>query len=245
MFKIPIKVSLNYSPNFSTYRRKSKYIKYLIYHYTGMSSESKAIKRLTDESSNVSSHYFIKKNGSIILMVPEPYVAWHAGKSHWKKEKFLNKKSIGIEIANKGHQFGYENFSNLQIKSLIKLSKYLIKKYKIKKSNVLGHSDIAFKRKKDPGEKFPWEYLSKKNISIWHKINEKKLRKLRKKKISNFEKAQFFKFLYKIGYSPKIKGKLEKSKLIKSFQRRFRQKLINTLIDQECLLIAKTLSKIN
>ena len=88
MFKIPIKVSLNYSPNFSTQRRKAKYIKYLIYHYTGMSSESKAIKRLTDESSKVSSHYFIKKNGSIILMVPEPYEAWHAGKSHWKKEKF-------------------------------------------------------------------------------------------------------------------------------------------------------------
>ena len=94
MFKIPIKVSLNYSPNFSTYRRKAKYIKYLIYHYTGMSSESKAINRLTDVRSEVSCHYFIKKNGSIILMVPELYEAWHAGKSNWKKDKYLNKTSL-------------------------------------------------------------------------------------------------------------------------------------------------------
>tara|TARA_Y100000741_G_scaffold84226_1_gene61911 strand:- start:69 stop:566 length:498 start_codon:yes stop_codon:yes gene_type:complete len=157
-----IKTSFNYSPNFSTYRRNSKSIKYLIYHYTGMSSESKAINRLTDDRSKVSCHYFIKKNGSIILMVPELYEAWHAGKSNWKKDKSLNKKSIWIEISNKGHQFGYENYSKKQIKSLIKLSKYLINKYRIKKSNILGHSDIAFDRKKDPGEKFPWHYLYKK-----------------------------------------------------------------------------------
>ena len=244
MLKMPTKISLNYSPNFSTYRRNRKNIKYLIYHYTGMSSESKAIKRLIGDSSKVSCHYFIKRNGSIILMVPELYEAWHAGKSNWKKDKLLNKKSIGIEITNKGHYFGYENFSKIQIKSLIKLSKYLIKKYKIKKSNILGHSDIAYKRKKDPGEKFPWAHLSRKNISLWHNINETRLKKLRKKKISNFEKTQFFKFLFKFGYSPKFKNKLEKSKLIKSFQMHFRQKLINTKIDQECLLIAKTLSKI-
>ena len=157
-----IKTSINYSPNFSTQRRNNKNIKYLIFHYTGMSSESKAIKRLTDDRSKVSSHYFIKKNGEIILMVPDSYEAWHAGKSFWKKDKSLNKKSIGIEISNKGHQFGYENFSKYQIKSLIKISRYLIQKYKIKKSNILGHSDIAFDRKKDPGEKFPWQYLSKK-----------------------------------------------------------------------------------
>ena len=245
MIKFPMKILLNYSPNFSTYRRNRKNIKYLIYHYTGMSSESKAIKRLISDSSQVSCHYFIKRNGSIILMVPEIYEAWHAGKSNWKKDKSLNKKSVGIEIVNKGHNFGYESFSKVQINSLTKLSKYLIKKYKIKKSNILGHSDIAYKRKKDPGEKFPWAHLSRKNISQWHNINETKLQKFRKKKISNFEKNQFFKFLYKIGYSPKFKNKSEKNKLVKSFQMHFRQKLINAIIDQECLLIAKTLSKIS
>ena len=210
-----------------------------------MRSESKAINRLTDVKSKVSCHYFIKRNGSIITMVPDIYEAWHAGKSNWKKDKSLNKKSIGVEISNKGHQFGYENYSKKQIKSLIKLSKYLIKKYKIKKSNILGHSDIAFDRKKDPGEKFPWQHLSKKKIGIWHNIDEKKLKKLRNKEIANSDKNRFFKFLFKIGYFTKILRKEKKNRLIKSFQRRFRQKLVNGKIDLECLLIAKTLSKIS
>ena len=210
-----------------------------------MRSESKAINRLTDDKSKVSCHYFIKRNGSIITMVPDIYEAWHAGKSHWKKDKSLNKKSIGVEISNNGHQFGYENYSKKQIKSLIKLSKYLIKKYKIKKSNILGHSDIAFDRKKDPGEKFPWQHLSKKKIGIWHKIDEKKLKKLRNKEIANSDKIMFFKFLFKIGYFTNILRKEKKNRLIKSFQRRFRQKLVNGKIDLECLLIAKTLSKIS
>jgi len=93
-----------------------------------MRSESKAINRLTDDRSKVSCHYFIKRNGSIILMVPEIFTAWHAGISNWKKDKLLNKSSIGIEISNKGHQYGYQKYSKHQIKSLIKLSLYLIKK---------------------------------------------------------------------------------------------------------------------
>ena len=245
MTSMPIKTLINYSPNFSTYRRNVKSVKYLIYHYTGMRSESKAINRLTDDKSKVSCHYFIKRNGSIIIMVPDLYEAWHAGKSNWKKDKSLNKKSIGVEISNKGHQFGYENYSKKQIKSLIKLSKYLIKKYRIKKSNILGHSDIAFDRKKDPGEKFPWQHLSKKKFGFWHNIDEKKLKRLRNKEISNSDKIRFFKFLFKIGYFTNILRKEKKNRLIKSFQRRFRQKLVNGKIDQECLLIAKTLSKIS
>ena len=242
---IPTKTLINYSPNFSTYRRNIKSVKYLIYHYTGMRSESKAINRLTDDKSKVSCHYFIKRNGSIITMVPDFYEAWHAGKSNWKKDKSLNKKSIGVEVSNKGHKFGYENYSKKQIKSLIKLSKYLIKKYRIKKSNILGHSDIAFDRKKDPGEKFPWQHLSKKKIGLWHNIDEKELKRLRNKEIPNSDKVRFFKFLFKIGYFTNILGKEKKKLLIKSFQRRFRQKLINGKIDLECLLIAKTLSKIS
>ena len=239
-----IKTSLNYSPNFSTSARNKKKIKYIVYHYTGMRSENKAIKRLTDLNSNVSCHYFIKKNGQIILMVPELYEAWHAGKSNWKKDISLNKKSIGIAISNKGHEFGYENFSKGQIKSLIKLSKYLIKKYNIKASNKLGHSDIAFERKKDPGEKFPWSYLANKKIGIWHKLKEKNLKKFRSKKISNIEIIKFIKYLAKIGYLTKNLKNNKKTKLIKSFQRRFRQKLINGKIDKECLIIAKKLSKL-
>ena len=117
MTKTPLKTLINYSPNFTTYRRNKKNIKYLIFHYTGMNSESKAINRLTDDRSKVSCHYFIKKNGTIILMVPEVYEAWHAGKSNWKKDKLLNKSSIGIEISNQGHKFGYQSFPEKQIKA--------------------------------------------------------------------------------------------------------------------------------
>ena len=240
-----IKTALNYSPNFSTSARNKKKIKYIVYHYTGMRSETKAVKRLTDDNSNVSCHYFIKRNGQIILMVPELYEAWHAGKSKWKKDISLNKNSIGVEISNKGHEFGYQNYSKEQIFSLIKLSKYLIKKYKIKRSNILGHSDIAFERKKDPGEKFPWRYLANKKIGIWHKIDEKKLKKIRNKKITKNEILKFLKYLNKIGYFVKNLSKNKKFKLVKSFQRRFRQKLVNGKIDRECLIIGEKLSKLS
>ena len=123
----------NYSPNFDFNKRKSKQIKFLIFHYTGMSKESDAIKRLTNIQSEVSSHYLIKRNGDINVMVPDLYIAWHAGKSSWKSFKSLNKNSIGIEISNPGHGNKYKNFSKKQIQSILYLSKSLIKKYKIKK----------------------------------------------------------------------------------------------------------------
>ena len=239
-----IKTLHNYSPNFSTTRRNRKKVKYIVYHYTGMRSESKAIKRLTDVKSKVSCHYFIKKNGQIILMVPEKYEAWHAGISKWKGDSFLNKTSIGIELSNKGHNFGYENYSKKQINSLIKLTKKLIQKFKIKSPNIIGHSDIAVDRKIDPGEKFPWEYLSDKKIGIWHKINKKKLSKLRKKKLTLTEQIKFLKFIKKIGYFVNKKNKSNNIKLFKNFQRRFRQELISGILDQECLIIAEKLSKI-
>ena len=239
------KIAINYSPNFTTPARNKKNIKYIVFHYTGMSSESKAINRLTDVKSKVSCHYFIKKNGEIILMVPEKYEAWHAGISAWKKDVYLNKSSIGIEISNKGHRFGYENYSKNQINSLKKLSKFLIKKFKIKKTNIVGHSDIAFDRKVDPGEKFPWKLLSKKKIGIWHQLHKEKLRKLRKKKITEIQKRHCLNFIKKIGYFVKQNNKKNQIKLFKNFQRRFRQELINGILDKECLIIAEKLSKIS
>ena len=148
------KMTFNYSPNFDLKKREKK-IKHLIYHYTGMKNDKLAIKKLTDFNSNVSCHYYITVSGKLIQMVPDLYTAWHAGKSKWRKEDFLNKSSIGIEISNPGHQHGYRKFNEKQIKCIIRISKFLIKKYKINKKNILGHSDIAPLRKKDPGEKFP------------------------------------------------------------------------------------------
>ena len=235
-----MKKVFNYSPNFDSNKRKSKQIKFLIFHYTGMRKESDAINRLTKIQSEVSSHYFIKKNGEIVVMVPDLYVAWHAGKSSWKSFKSLNKNSIGIEISNPGHEHNYINFKKKQIQSILYLSKSLIKKYKIKSTNILGHSDIAPFRKKDPGEKFPWKYLAKLGVGKWHSLSNKTLKKNRMKKIYINEEKIFYKNLFKIGYSKKV---LNKKTLVSAFQRRFRQELINGKIDQECLLISQNLAK--
>ena len=243
-----IKTSLNYSPNFDPKKRKTNQVKFLIFHYTGMKSEKAAIKRLTDARAEVSSHYLIKKNGNVINLVPDLYIAWHAGNSRWKKYISLNKNSIGIEITNPGHSHGYKKFPHLQISSLIKLSKFLIKKYKINKKNILGHSDIAPERKKDPGEKFPWKYLSKYKIGYWHNIDQKKLIKYRMKEIDNSHKLSFYKNLYKIGYSKipknfKYKKNKYSIKITKSFQRRFRPEIVNGKVDKECLIISQNLIK--
>ena len=242
-----LKTTLNYSPSFNPKKRVFKKIKFIIFHYTGMKSESNALKRLTDIQPEVSCHYLIKNNGEIVKMVPDLYIAWHAGESSWKNYKSLNQNSIGIEITNPGHEHGYKKFSQKQITSLLKLSKFLIKKYKISSKNVLGHSDISVLRKKDPGEKFPWEYLSKNKIGIWHTLNKQDLIKNRKLKISREEENFFFNNLFKIGYSKKNSKDKSKNKylrkLAKTFQRRFRQELVDGKIDQECLIISKNLIK--
>ncbi len=242
-----IKIALNYSPNFNTKKRRSKKIKFIIFHYTGMKKESEAIHRLTNIQSEVSSHYLIKYNGEIIILVPDLYEAWHAGKSSWKNFKSLNKNSIGIEICNPGHDFNYKNFSKKQIQSILKLSKFLIKNYKIDKKNILGHSDISPSRKKDPGEKFPWQYLAKFGVGNWHSVSKKVLIKSRMKKIDIIDKKKFYKNLSKIGYLIKNPKDIKKDKfsnlIISAFQRRFRQELINGKIDQECLLISENLAK--
>jgi len=242
-----IKTILNYSPNFNDKKRSIKEIKFIIFHYTGMKKESEAISRLTDIQSEVSCHYLIKNNGEIITMVPESYIAWHVGKSSWRRCKSLNKNSIGIEITNPGHEFNYKKFSKKQIISLLRLSKLLIKKYRINIKNILGHSDVAPERKKDPGEKFPWKYLSKNRVGLWHTAKKKELLKNRTIKTTNIDKELFFNNLFKIGYSKKIPKNMSKDRykafIIKAFQRRYRQELINVKIDKECLLISQNLIK--
>ncbi|WP_435162629.1 N-acetylmuramoyl-L-alanine amidase [Candidatus Pelagibacter bacterium nBUS_25] len=180
-------------------------------------------------------------------MVPDLYEAWHAGLSSWKNLVSLNKNSIGIEISNPGHNFNYKKFSIKQIRSIKKLSNFLIKKYKINKKNILGHSDIAATRKKDPGEKFPWKYLAQIGIGKWHSLSKANLIKYRRKKVSQKDKKKFFNNISKIGYSIKNPTKIKKDKflnfVITAFQRRFRQELINGKIDQECLLISQNLAK--
>ena len=180
-------------------------------------------------------------------MVPDLYIAWHAGKSVWKNYQSLNKHSIGIEIDNPGHEFDYKNYSLKQINSILRLSKYLVKKYEINQKNILGHSDIAPNRKKDPGEKFPWKYLAKNKIGLWHSLSYDLLNKNRKIKLDYYDKKIFFKNLSKIGYSISLSKNSNKNNhlklIVKAFQRRFRQDLVNGIIDKECLLISNNLIK--
>ena len=208
-----------------------------------MQSEGESVKRLTNKKSKVSAHYLINKKGLLIKMVDENKVAWHAGQSRWKDFKDLNSRSIGIELVNKGHKFGYEKFSKKQINSLVKLCLKLKAKYKIKKNNILGHSDIAPLRKLDPGEKFPWHYLGTKGIGMWYSKKRKKkfLKKLEKIKTRN----NFFKNLHKIGYRYFDRTRVsKKDKLItKAFQRRFRQNKVDGIIDQITLDISDKLAK--
>ena len=241
--KIGLNLTRNYSINFSLPKRQKKTIKFLIIHYTGMKKESSAIKKLRDPKSKVSSHYFIKNNGQILNFVPDEYTAWHAGKSSWKNFKSLNKYSIGIEINNPGHAYGYRKFKTKQIFSLSKLLNFLVKKFKIKKQNILGHSDVAPYRKKDPGENFPWDKLALKNLCIWHNVSKKIKIKNRKIKIKPHEEKVFFKNLNVLGYSKLKKiGYLKNKKyLIMAFQRRYRQELIDGKIDKECLIISNSL----
>ena len=226
---------IDLSPNFSKKIRSENQIKYVIIHYTGMQSEIESFKRLMDPQYKVSSHYLINRKGEIIQMVKEKNIAWHAGKSRWKKFKNLNNYSIGIELVNKGHQFGYQNFSRRQISSLIKLCKKLKKKYLIKKENFLGHSDIAPLRKADPGEKFPWKKLSKSKIGKWYAKFNNKI-EVNPKKME----ALFFKNLQKFGfrYFTTNKKNFNDVMIVKAFQRHYLPNYITGKIDQKTYKIS-------
>jgi len=239
-----MKVTNFYSPNFNRKKRPEKSIKIMIIHYTGMQSERESMFRLCNPKSKVSSHFVINKNGKIYRLIQDYHIAWHAGKSCWGKYKNLNKNSIGIELVNKGHKFGYTNFKKKQILSLIKICKSLIIKYKIKKKNVVGHSDIAPSRKIDPGEKFPWRQLANNGIGIWHRCKPSLLKRYRNIMIiKKKSKIKFTKNLNKIGYCYSPKKKSSFNKTLKAFQRHYRKELINGLLDKECLIIAQNLSK--
>ena len=239
-----MKVKNFYSPNFDEKKRLKKSIKTIVIHYTGMQSERESMIRLINPKSKVSSHFVINQNGKTYRLLRDNQIAWHAGKSCWGKYKNLNRNSIGIELENKGHRLGYTNFKKKQLLNLIKICRHLIKKYKIKNKNIVGHSDIAPLRKIDPGEKFPWKELARNKIGIWHKCRNNLLRKYRKVKTSNKnEKIKFIKNLNKIGYCLPNKKKPNFTKIIKAFQRHYRKELINGLLDRECLIIAQNLTK--
>jgi N-acetylmuramoyl-L-alanine amidase len=139
----------------------------LILHYTGMTSAAAALDRLADPAARVSSHYLIEEDGAAWRLVPEERRAWHAGESGWADRRDINAHSIGIELVNPGHEFGYRAFPEAQLNALETLAREIFSRWRIPPRYVLGHSDVAPHRKQDPGELFPWHRLARAGIGLW------------------------------------------------------------------------------
>jgi N-acetylmuramoyl-L-alanine amidase len=139
----------------------------LVLHYTGMPTGEGALARLRDAEAKVSSHYLVEEDGRIFRLVPEERRAWHAGVSSWKGQRDVNGASIGIEMVNPGHEFGYRPFPEAQVAAVIALIADIRTRWTIEDGNIVGHSDVAPKRKDDPGELFPWKRLAQAGHGLW------------------------------------------------------------------------------
>lgn len=161
-------IETHLSPNFDE-RPESTQINTLVLHYTGMKTAKDAFQRMCDQQTKVSAHYMIYEDGKIVQLVLEEKRAWHAGISCWQGRASLNDTSIGIEIVNPGHEFGYRTFPQEQMDSVLALSKDIVQRYDIAPNHVVGHADIAPTRKKDPGELFDWKFLADNGVGLWPK----------------------------------------------------------------------------
>jgi N-acetylmuramoyl-L-alanine amidase len=207
------------SPNFDA---RDQPIDMLVLHYTGMKTGEEALRRLCDPAARVSAHYTVDRDGRVYAHVPEEMRAWHAGVSCWAGEKNVNGRSIGIEIVNPGHEFGYVPFADVQIAALIDLSDGIVKRHNIPANRVLGHSDVAPARKQDPGELFPWKCLAEYDLGIWPNSKAAKLDE-------PFEQA-----LSRFGYGIAPSADASLKDVIAAFQRHFRPSCVNGIADAEC-----------
>jgi N-acetylmuramoyl-L-alanine amidase len=154
------------SPNFDE-RPADTPIDMLVLHYTGMESAEAALARLTEPAAKVSAHWLIDEDGTVVRLVPDTMRAWHAGASFWRGDTDINARSIGIELVNPGHEFGYRSFAESQMAALLELASDIVARHPIPPRNVVGHSDVAPRRKMDPGELFDWRRLARAGIGLW------------------------------------------------------------------------------
>ena len=206
------------SPNFD--ERKLP-VSMIVLHYTGMPSAEAALDRLTSPEAKVSAHYCVDEDGTVTRLVDEEHRAWHAGKARWRGVSDVNSASVGIEIVNPGHEFGYRPFPDEQIAALIPLVASVKNRHGISRGNVVAHSDVAPTRKEDPGELFPWEALARRRLALPSPTRDL---------IDPFwTDAAFLLALERFGYDL-----AEPDKAVIAFQRRFRPDLIDGIIDGEC-----------
>lgn len=209
------------SPNFDD---RTLPISMIVLHYTGMQDMASAVRRLTDPAARVSSHYVVAEDGQVLRLVSEEKRAWHAGRSHWRHIEDVNSASVGIEIVNPGHEFGYRPFAEEQIDALVPLVHDIKQRYGITRGNVVGHSDVAPRRKQDPGELFPWNRLARLRLAL--------PRPTRNLMDPMWTDAGFLIALERFGYD--VSDHLA---AVVAFQRRFRPELIDGEIDGECRCI--------
>ena len=209
------------SPNFD---ERTLPISMIVLHYTGMQDSASAIARLCDAEAKVSSHYVVDEDGTVLRLVPADKRAWHAGRSHWRGTTDINSASVGIEIVNPGHEFGYRPFAGPQIDAVIRLVAAIKERHAITRGNVVGHSDIAPTRKRDPGELFPWSKLAKLRLAL--------PRPTRNLMDPMWTEGGFLLALERFGYEV-----IEPMAAIMAFQRRFRPELIDGEVDAECRMI--------
>lgn len=195
----------------------------LILHYTGMPTGGEALERMCDPDAKVSAHYMIDEDGTVYHLVPEERRAWHAGVSFWAGEKNINGRSIGIELVNPGHEWGYRPFPAAQIEALIELGHGILARHPIPPRRVLGHSDVAPDRKTDPGELFPWQMLAQNGIGFWP--------------VSGALETDFATGLARYGYGVPPEVDIPLECVITAFQRHFRPARIDGVVDAECVAI--------
>ncbi len=222
-------------------------INVLVLHYTGMTSAGEALERMRDPVFKVSAHWCIDEDGQLYRLVPEELRAWHAGLSYWRQRHLVNDVSIGIELVNPGHEFGYRPFPGAQMNTLIALSKEILARYDIPPANVVGHSDIAPHRKQDPGELFDWARLAREGIGVWpHGPGEPNGRAPALKKGARGDGVRAFqKNLFDFGYGLYVDGHYgeESEAIVRAFQRHFRQARVDGIADGATRAILEHLLK--
>lgn len=209
------------SPNFD---ERTAPVSMIVLHYTGMQDGPSAIARLRDPEAKVSSHYVVAEDGTVLRLVDEAKRAWHAGRSHWRDWDDVNDVSVGIEIVNPGHEWGYRPFPDEQVDAVVRLVAEIKDRYEITRGNVVGHSDVAPARKRDPGELFPWHRLARLRLAL--------PRPTKNLMDPQWTEAGFCLALERFGYDV-----TDRMAAIMAFQRRFRPELVDGEIDAECRMI--------
>ena len=200
----------------------------LLLHYTGMESAEAALDRMCEAAAKVSAHYMVGEDGTVYALVPEDRRAWHAGRSHWAGATDINGRSVGIEIVNPGHEFGYRPFPEAQMAALAGLAREVLARHPIPPARVLGHSDVAPKRKQDPGELFDWARLARDGIGLWPESLGQGARGIP-------PAAEIQAMLARFGYGAPKSGVFDEETriIIAAFQRHFRPSRVDGEIDGE------------